>query len=236
MVNSKYSLELGSNVKKRLRKEGTWTKNIPKTEKWKYWPINVAYKVHTQRTLLEYRATIHYATGITLASLSFGCYSRLLLFLCPLISWRGLFAASWRRLFGLFLSVAILWLLLRWYSITDPGAEMSGIWTLWLIGVIIFPFAIIINFAELISIWTLESSRRDLHNAPLCTVLQSQNFSQKSSTFFRDWIIEFPIFFIFFVEFCIFSANFWWIFFRISRQIPEKSDVCRFSINFAKTN
>ena len=26
------------------------------------------------------------------------------------------------------------------------------------------------------------------------------------------------------------------IFFRISRQIPEKSDVCCFSINFAKTN
>ena len=25
-------------------------------------------------------------------------------------------------------------------------------------------------------------------------------------------------------------------FFRISRQIPEKSDVCRFSIKFAKTN
>ena len=25
-----------------------------------------------------------------------------------------------------------------------------------------------------------------------------------------------------------FSANFWWIFFRISRQIPESSDVCRF--------
>ena len=25
------------------------------------------------------------------------------------------------------------------------------------------------------------------------------------------------------------------IFFRISRQIPEKSDVCRFSIKFAKT-
>ena len=25
-----------------------------------------------------------------------------------------------------------------------------------------------------------------------------------------------------------FSANFWWIFFRISRQIPENSDVCRF--------
>ena len=28
--------------------------------------------------------------------------------------------------------------------------------------------------------------------------------------------------------YCIFSANFWWIFFRISRQIPENSDVCRF--------
>ena len=76
--------------------------------------------------------------------------------------------------------------------------------------------------------YSLESSRRDLHNALLSTVLQSQNFSQKSSSFFRDWIIEFPIFFIFYVEFCIFSANFWWNFVRISRQIPEKSDVCRF--------
>ena len=35
-------------------------------------------------------------------------------------------------------------------------------------------------------------------------------------------------FFIFSVEFCIFSVNFWWIVFRISRQIPENSDVCRF--------
>ena len=29
------------------------------------------------------------------------------------------------------------------------------------------------------------------------------------------------------LHFC--SANCWWIFFRISRQIPENSDVCRFS-------
>ena len=36
------------------------------------------------------------------------------------------------------------------------------------------------------------------------------------------------IFFNFFVKFWICSANFWWIFFRISRQIPENSDVCRF--------
>ena len=45
----------------------------------------------------------------------------------------------------------------------------------------------------------------------------------------------FPIVFIFFVEFCIF-CEFLMIFFRISRQIPEKSDVCRFSIKFAETN
>ena len=60
--------------------------------------------------------------------------------------------------------------------------------------------------------YSLESSRRDLHNALLCTVLQSQNFSQKSSSFFRDWITEFANFFICFVKFCIFSANFWWFF------------------------
>ena len=30
------------------------------------------------------------------------------------------------------------------------------------------------------------------------------------------------------VEFCNFSENFLWNFVRISRQIPEKSDVCRF--------
>ena len=39
------------------------------------------------------------------------------------------------------------------------------------------------NFARK---YSLESSRRDLHHALLCTVLQSQNFSQKSSTFFRE--------------------------------------------------
>ena len=57
--------------------------------------------------------------------------------------------------------------------------------------------------------YSLESSRRDLHNALLCTVLQAQNFSQKSSTFFSRLNIElnFPIFFIFFVEFCIFLCE-----------------------------
>ena len=83
--------------------------------------------------------------------------------------------------------------------------------------------------------YSLESSRRDLHNTLLCTVLQSQNFSQKSSTFFRDWIIEFP-FFLFLRRILHFFCECLMIFFRISRQIPEKSDVCRFSIKFAKTN
>ena len=51
--------------------------------------------------------------------------------------------------------------------------------------------------------------------------------------FFREWKNELIFFPIFSVEFCIFSAKFWWLFFQISRQIPEKSDVCRFSIKFA---
>ena len=45
---------------------------------------------------------------------------------------------------------------------------------------------------------------------------------------------EFPIV-SFSASIFAFSANFD-DFFRILRQIPEKSDVCRFSINFAKTN
>ena len=61
------------------------------------------------------------------------------------------------------------------------------------------------NFARK---YAFESSRRYLHNALLCTVLQSQNFSQKSPTFFRDWIIEVLIFFIFVVKFCIFLRIF----------------------------
>ena len=59
--------------------------------------------------------------------------------------------------------------------------------------------------------YSLESSRRDLHNALLCTFLQSQNFSQKSSSFFRDWILIFR-FFSFassnFAFFCEFLMNF----------------------------
>ena len=39
---------------------------------------------------------------------------------------------------------------------------------------------------------------------------------------------EFPIFFIFVLNFAFFSDNFWWNFVQILRRIPEKSDVCRF--------
>ena len=76
--------------------------------------------------------------------------------------------------------------------------------------------------------YSLESSWRDLTDLHTFAPLRSQNFSQKSSTFFREWILNFRFCFIFYVEFCIFSANFLWNFVRISRQIPEKSDVCRF--------
>ena len=56
--------------------------------------------------------------------------------------------------------------------------------------------------------------------------------------FFRDRMIEFPIFSFFIRRWILhFFCEFFMIFFfRISRQIPEKSEVCRFSINFAKTH
>ena len=78
--------------------------------------------------------------------------------------------------------------------------------------------------------YSLESSWRGLQDLHTFAPLRSQTFSQKSSTFFREWINEFPIF-----HFCVelkrnfaFFCEFWWNFVRISRQIPEKSDVCRF--------
>ena len=51
--------------------------------------------------------------------------------------------------------------------------------------------------------------------------------------FFRDWISDF---FQYIRRFLHFFCKFWWFFFRISRQIPEKTDVCRFSISFAVAN
>ena len=69
----------------------------------KIWTTDRSNNVHTQRTPLQYRATLHRTTRITLASLLFGRYACLLCFLRPLISRKGLLATSWRRSFGLLL-------------------------------------------------------------------------------------------------------------------------------------
>ena len=152
--------------------------------KMKIGQVYVAYNVHTQRTPVKYRATLHRATRTTLASLLLGCYSCLLCFLRPLITRRGLLATSWRRSFDL------------------------------LVG---------------------KLSPRSTQCTPLHRSLISIFSSKIAKLFSRlnNWISDF---FHCLRRILHFSANCWWIFFRISRQIPEKSDVCRFSINFAKTN
>ena len=65
-------------------------------------------------------------------------------------------------------------------------------------------------------------------------------FNLKSSAKNRQhfFAIEYWIsgFFYFFVDFFVFFWKILMTVSRISRQIPETSDVCRFSINFAKTN
>ena len=90
----------------------------------KIWTTDRSNNVHTQRTPLQYRATLHRTTRITLASLLFGRYACLLCFLRPLISRKGLLATSWRRSFGLLLSRC--------------GAAGSGCMTLGPIGASIF--------------------------------------------------------------------------------------------------
>ena len=90
----------------------------------KIWTNDRSNNVHTQRTPLRHRATLHRTTRITLASLLFGRYACLLCFLRPLISRKGLLATSWRRSFGLLLSRC--------------GAAGSGCMTLGPIGASIF--------------------------------------------------------------------------------------------------
>ena len=86
------------------------------------------------------------------------------------------------------------------------------------------------NFA---SKYSLESSRRDLHNALLCTVLMGSvsnlNFFVKNRQ--KKIAIELMNFINSIAKnskFAFFLRIFDEIFFRISRQIPENSDVCRF--------
>ena len=59
---------------------------------------------------------------------------------------------------------------------------------------------------------------------PWTSYLQLHTTKKTKSLFFQ----KSPAGGFFLWTYCIFSANFWWIFFRISRQIPENSDVCRF--------
>ena len=96
--------------------------------------------------------------------------------------------------------------------------------------------------------YSLESSRRDLHNALLCTVLVGSVwvkkytkiyiekmhrslisiFSSKIAKKFCDWINEYSLIQSQTIRILHFFCEFLMNFFRISRQIPENSDVCRF--------
>ena len=81
-----------------------------------------------------------------------------------------------------------------------------------------------------------KGSRRDLHNALLCTVLQSQNFSQKSSTFFREWIMNFRLFSFSASNFAFFLRNFNEILSGFRDKFQRRVTCVAFSIKFAKTN
>ena len=53
-----------------------------------------------------------------------------------------------------------------------------------------------------------ESSWRDLQDSHTFAPLRLQNFSQKSSNFFRKWIVKFSFFSIFWLNFAILKPNF----------------------------
>ena len=84
---------------------------------------------------------------------------------------------------------------------------------------------------------SLESSWRDLQDLHTFAPLRSQNFSQKSSTFFREWINEFPIF-SFLIIFYIESCSFLWIFMKFCPDFATNSRkewrVSLFQSNFRK--
>ena len=85
--------------------------------------------------------------------------------------------------------------------------------------------------------YALESSRRDLHNALLCTVLQSQFFRQKSPKLFRDWINEYSLIHSQTLRILHFFLRIFDEFFSGFRAKFQKIVTCAaFSIKFAKTN
>ena len=91
----------------------------------------------------------------------------------------------------------------------------------------------------MLQVWSeyaLESSSRDLHNALLCTVLQSQNFSQNRQLFFAIEKLNFRFFFNFFVEFYIFLRTFDEFFSGFRAKFQKIVTCVAFSIKFAKTN
>ena len=85
--------------------------------------------------------------------------------------------------------------------------------------------------------YSLESSRRDLQDLHVCVLYtyiyiflhrSDLKISAKNRQHFyanEYWISDYFHFLRWILHF---SANFWWKFVRISRQFPEKSDVCRF--------
>ena len=85
--------------------------------------------------------------------------------------------------------------------------------------------------------YALESSRRDLHNPLLCTVLQSQFFRQKSPKLFRDWLNEYSLIQSQTLRILHFLARIFDEFFSGFRAKFQKIVTCvAFSIKFAKTN
>ena len=69
-----------------------------------------------------------------------------------------------------------------------------------------------------------KSGKKFIKNSQKNAKFGEEFFKKTKSLFFQ----KSPAGGFFLWTYCIFSANFWWIFFRISRQIPENSDVCRF--------
>ena len=65
--------------------------------------------------------------------------------------------------------------------------------------------------------------------------LRSKHFSQKSSTVFREWIMNFRCFH-FLRRILHFSANFWWFFSGFRAKFQKIETCVPFSIKFAKAN
>ena len=109
---------------------------------------------------------------------------------------------------------------------------------------------VLVSFGEFLSVLNSLEIRYNLFTINLKRMLSPRStqrtplhrssiskFQPKIVSIFSRMNNAFPIFFIFCVEFCIFSAKFGWNFIRISRDKFQKRMTCvAFSIKFAKTN